>query len=175
MKKDKKKDGDVPRYLFHQGANACAYEYFGSHPEGENVVFRVWAPNAQRVTLAGDFNDWDAESLDMTRLEGGTWEVRVPGVKQFDAYKYCITGADGVARMKADPFAFHAETRPANASKYYDLGAFDWEDASYRKRLAARPVYESPVNIYELHAGSWRLHEDGSPYSYRDLADALAE
>ena len=175
LKKDKKKDGDVPRYLFHQGANACAYEYFGSHPEGENVVFRVWAPNAQRVTLAGDFNDWDAECLDMTRLEGGTWEVRVPGVKQFDAYKYCITGADGVARMKADPFAFHSETRPANASKYYDLGTFDWEDAAYRKRLAARPVYESPVNIYELHAGSWRLHEDGSPYSYRDLADALAE
>ena len=175
MKNEKTVGGSVPQYLFHQGTNACAYEYYGAHPAGEDVVFRVWAPNAQHVALAGDFNGWDASASPMERLPDGTWELTVPGVKQFDAYKYCVTGADGQIRMKADPYAFHSETRPANASKYFDLDGFAWTDGAYFRSLSKKSVYDSPVNIYEVHAGSWRRHNDGNPYSYRDLADALAD
>ena len=175
MKNEKAMNGSVPQYLFHQGTNACAYEYYGAHPAGDGAVFRVWAPNARSVTLAGDFNGWDASASPMERLPDGTWELTVPGVKQYDAYKYCVTGADGVSRMKADPYAFHSETRPANASKYFDLSGFDWTDGAYFRGLAKKSVYDSPVNIYEVHCGSWRHHHDGNPYSYRDLADALAD
>ncbi len=175
LKKDKINTNEVPLYLFHQGTNACAYEFFGAHPAPGGVMFRVWAPNARNVCVAGDFNGWSDCSLPMERLDDGTWERFVPDVKQFDAYKYCITGPDGAKRMKADPYAFHSETRPANASKVYDLSGFRWTDGAYYKRLSRRSAYESPVNIYELHAGSWRTHENGAPYSYRDLADALAE
>ena len=175
MSKVKKKENEVPLYLFHQGTNSCAYEFFGAHMQDDGVVFRVWAPNAKAVCLAGSFNGWSESDLSMHRLPDGTWELFVPGVQQYDSYKYCVTGADGVQRMKADPYAFHSETRPANASKVYDLSGFQWTDSKYYRRFAARTVYDSPVNIYELHAGSWRLHEDGAPYSYRDLADALAD
>ncbi len=175
MSKVKKKENEVPLYLFHQGTNSCAYDFFGAHMQDDGVVFRVWAPNAKAVCLAGSFNGWNESDLPMHRLPDGTWELFVPGVQQYDSYKYCVTGADGVQRMKADPYAFHSETRPANASKVYDLSGFQWTDSKYYRRFAARTVYDSPVNIYELHAGSWRLHEDGAPYSYRDLADALAD
>ena len=175
MSKAKTFSNEVPLYLFHQGTNTQAYEFFGAHPCAEGVVFRVWAPHARQVCLAGSFNDWNETSMPMTRLPDGTWEITAENAKQYDAYKYVITGADGKRRMKADPYAFHSETRPANASKVYDLSGFEWQDAAYYRRLGRRRVYDSPVNIYELHAGSWRLHENGAPYSYRDLADALAE
>ena len=175
LSKAKKNVNEVPQYLFHQGTNSCAYEYYGAHMQEDGAVFRVWAPNAMSVCLAGSFNGWNGGDLPMTRLPDGTWERFVPGVQQYDAYKYCITGADGVTRMKADPYAFHSETRPANASKVYDLSGFQWTDAKYYRRFSGRSVYESPANIYEMQAGSWRLHDDGAPYSYRDLADALAD
>ena len=174
LSKAKKNVNEVPQYLFHQGTNSCAYEYYGAHIQEDGAVFRVWAPNAMSVCLAGSFNDWNGGDLPMTRLPDGTWERFVPGVQQYDSYKYCITGADGATRMKADPYAFHSETRPANASKVYDLSGFQWTDAKYYRRFSGRSVYESPANIYEMQAGSWRLHDDGAPYSYRDLADALA-
>ncbi len=174
LSKAKKNVNEVPQYLFHQGTNSCAYEYYGAHIQDDGAVFRVWAPNAMSVCLAGSFNDWNGGDLPMTRLPDGTWERFVPGVRQYDSYKYCITGADGATRMKADPYAFHSETRPANASKVYDLSGFQWTDAKYYRRFSGRSVYESPANIYEMQAGSWRLHDDGAPYSYRDLADALA-
>ena len=175
LSKVKKNENEVPLYLFHQGTNSCAYAFFGAHLQKDGAVFRVWAPNARAVCLTGSFNGWNESDLPMNRLPDGTWELFAPGVQQYDSYKYCITGADGVQRMKADPYAFHSETRPANASKVYDLSGFQWTDSKYYRRFAARTVYDSPVNIYELHAGSWRLHEDGAPYSYRDLADALAD
>lgn len=175
MQKNKTNEHEVPLYLFHQGTNNCAYEYFGSHPQGEGAVFRVWAPNAECVSLTGEFNGWNDESHIMNRLDDGTWELYVPEIKQFDVYKYCVTCADGTKRMKADPYAFHSETRPANASKFFDLDGFQWSDEKYYKKLFKKNVYESPVNIYELHMGSWRRHGDGNPYSYRDLADVLAD
>ncbi|MBQ6419959.1 MAG: 1,4-alpha-glucan branching protein GlgB [Clostridia bacterium] len=173
LRKNQANDSNVPLYLFHQGTNNCAYEYFGAHFCDAGVVFRVWAPNARQVCLAGEFNGWNETSHPMERLHDGTWELTVPDVQQFCAYKYAVTGADGKLRMKADPYAFHSETRPANASKVYDLSGFCWEDGAYYKKRFRTDVYRSPVNIYEVHAGSWRIHPDGAPYSYRDLADAL--
>ena len=172
MKKKNPKSSEVPLYLFHQGSNACAYEYFGAHPGPNGVTFRVWAPNAREVSVAGDFCGWDP-GAPMTRLDDGTWEVELENVHAFDSYKYRVVGADGSVRLKADPFAFHAETRPSNASKYFDLSGYEWGDGDYLKKLYKQSVYESPVNIYEMHLGSWRRHENGAPYSYRDLAETL--
>ncbi|MCH5198496.1 MAG: 1,4-alpha-glucan branching protein GlgB [Oscillospiraceae bacterium] len=175
MKKTKANENEVPLYLFHQGTNNCAYEYFGSHTRDDGAVFRVWAPNAECVSLTGEFNGWNEDSHIMTRLDDGTWEIFVSGIKQYDSYKYCVTGADGKKRMKADPFAFHSETRPANASKFYDIEGFRWTDGKYYKKLEKKNIYASPMNIYELHLGSWKRHSDLNPYSYRDMADALSE
>ena len=173
MQKKTKDSGELPIYLFKQGRNARAYEYFGAHPAEDGAVFRVWAPAAKAVSVAGEFNGWDSGANPMVPVADGVWEAMIPGVKQYDAYKYCVTGADGQRRMKSDPYAFHSETRPANASKFFDLDGYDWQDGKYLKKLYARNVYASPVNIYEMHAGSWRLYVDGSPYSYRALADEL--
>ena len=169
------RSADVPLYLFHNGNNARAYEYFGAHPHPDGAVFRVWAPRARAVAVVGEFNGWRGDAAPMAQVSDGIWEAVVPGVKQYDAYKFAVSGADGVTRLKADPFAFHSETRPANASKFYDLAGYEWKDRAYRAALTKRDPYRSPMNIYELHAGSWRVHENGAPYSYRDLADALAE
>ena len=173
MHKKGNDSGELPIYLFKQGRNARAYEYFGAHPTEDGAVFRVWAPAAKAVCVAGEFNGWDEEAAPMQQVADGVWELSLPGVKQYDAYKYAVTGADGVRRMKADPYAFHSETRPANASKFFDMAGYQWHDDKYLKKLYARDVYSSPVNIYEMHAGSWKLYEDGSPYSYRALADEL--
>ncbi|MBQ6066666.1 MAG: 1,4-alpha-glucan branching protein GlgB [Clostridia bacterium] len=173
MSRNEQRPGDLPIYLFKQGRNARAYEYFGSHRSGDGAVFRVWAPAAKAVHVAGEFNGWREDAAPMSLVADGIWEAYIPGVKQYDAYKYAVTGADGVCRMKADPYAFHSETRPANASKFYDMDGYEWHDGKYLKKLYARDVYSSPVNIYEMHAGSWRLYEDGSPFSYRALADEL--
>ena len=174
LKNGKNNAADVPLYLFHNGQNSRAYEYFGAHPFEDGAVFRVWAPRAQAVSVAGEFNGWDPEANPMQTVSDGIWEAYVPGIKQYDAYKYAVKGADGVLRFKADPFAFHSETRPANASKFFDLSGYRWHDGAYMTTLKKRSPYHAPVNIYELHAGSWRMHENGAPYSWRELADSLA-
>lgn len=173
MSANKQNISDVPVYLFKQGRNARAYEFFGSHKTENGAVFRVWAPKAKAVSVAGEFNGWNDECHPMTEIAEGIWEANIEGIKQYDTYKYCITGADGVKRMKADPYAFHSETRPDNASKFYDLDGYCWNDEKYRKKRDKQNIYASPVNIYEMHAGSWRMHPDGEPYSYRMLADEL--
>ena len=110
MKKKNNKASEVPLYLFHQGANACAYEFFGAHREGDRVVFRVWAPGAKEVAVVGDFNGWDHTAAPMTRLPDGTWEVYLEHVNEYDAYKYRILGADGKEQADFspwDPFTIH--------------------------------------------------------------------
>ncbi|MBQ6468145.1 MAG: 1,4-alpha-glucan branching protein GlgB [Clostridia bacterium] len=165
---------NLPLYLFHEGTNAKAYEYLGSHPAGENKVsFRVWAPNASAVSVTGDFNGWNPEAGRMKKISGGVWECTLEGVKQYDAYKYFITAGDGRTFYKADPFAFHAETRPGTASKYYESIDFSWTDEKWMKKRKETDIYSSPVNIYEVHAGSWQLYEDGNPLSYSELAHRL--
>ena len=165
----------VPVYLFHEGSNARAYEFLGSHRISENeVVFRVWAPNAQKVSVAGDFNSWSSSANPMKRInKEGIWETVIKGIKQYDTYKYCVTAKDGRRLMKADPYGFHSETRPGSATKFYDVDNFKWDDENWLKSKKQRSVYASPVNIYEVHAGSWRIHDDGHFYSYSDLADSI--
>ncbi len=167
------KASDIPVYLFRQGRNCRSYEFFGSHFSGGSVVFRVWAPEAVSVSVVGEFNGWNEQSHPMEKIADGIWEAQIEGIKQYDSYKYAVCGKDGQVRLKADPYAFHSETRPANASKVYDLGGFIWTDEDYLQGVYGRNIYASPVNVYELHAGSWRTYPDGSPYSYRALADEL--
>ncbi len=168
------KNDNIPLYLFHEGTNAKTYEFLGSHPCGDGkTVFRVWAPNAGAVSVAGDFNAWEPSAAPMKKISGGVWECVIDGVKKYDAYKYVVTAADGRVFHKADPFAFHAETRPGTASKYYDSLNFDWNDAGWLRKRKKGDIYSSPVNIYEVHAGSWQVYEDGNPLSWRDLADRL--
>ena len=160
----------VPEYLFNIGKNYRSYEFLGCHLEGDGAVFRVWAPNAQRISVAGSFNGWNEDANYMYKLEdSGIWECHIAGVKQWDSYKYCVIGADGRRQMKADPFAFHAETAPANASKVYELGEFGWADSAWMHKRDTQNIYEQPINIYEINAGSWKQNEDGSYYSYRML------
>ena len=167
------KQNNIPLYLFHQGTNAKAYEFLGAHPCGNGVTFRVWAPNAQWIGIAGDFNGWQAGSAPMNKISDGVWECTVSNVNKYDSYKYVILTPDGRTVYKSDPYAFHAETRPDTASKYYGELDFKWSDKAWLKKRKESDIYASPVNIYEVHAGSWQMHDDGNPLSYREFADRL--
>ena len=173
----KHSENDVPLYLFHEGSNSNAYEYFGSHRKNKNtVVFRVWAPDAKNVSVTGDFNDWSETENPMKQLKnsGGVWEAEIKNIKPYDMYKYCITAADGRTLMKCDPYGFHMETRPGTATKYYEIDdCYEWHDEKWVEGRNGKNIYESPVNIYEIHAGSWKQYDDGNFYSYRALSGAL--
>ena len=168
---------EVPLYLFHEGSNAQAYSYFGAHRKNaDTVVFRVWAPHAVRVSVVGDFNDWsdDADKMQLVPQSDGVWEAQVKGVKLYDAYKYHIFSKNGVETMKADPYGVHMETRPGTATKYYEIdNGYKWTDDVWITARQQQNIYKSPVNIYEMHAGSWKRYPDGNFYSYRALADEL--
>ena len=176
--KIQKDPSDLPIYLFKQGNNCEAYRYFGAHLEtraGESgVVFRVWAPHAAAISVVGDFNSWKPGSHPMRKVDGDSvWELFIPGVKEYDVYKYCVTTRGGDLIYKADPYAFHAETRPSNGSKVYDLSGFAWHDAAWQTAQKKADVINGPMNIYEMHAGSWKMKEGGKPYNYSELADEL--
>ena len=164
---------------FFGGTDSEAYRFLGAHRAQrggeEGYLFRLWAPNAARVSVVGDFCGWDAGAYPMARSEHGLWERIIPGLKQFDAYKYAVTSAQGKTVLKADPYAFHAETRPGTASKLYDLPPYRWGDGAWRAGRASAPVDRSPLNIYEVHLGSWRRRENGDFYDYRSLAHDLAD
>ena len=169
---------DLPVYLFKQGNNCEAYRYFGAHIEqraGETgVVFRVWAPHATAISVVGDFNSWKPGSHPMRKVDGDSvWELFIPGMKEYDVYKYCVTTRSGDLVYKADPYAFHAETRPSNGSKVYDLNGFVWHDTAWQNAQKKADVINGPMNIYEMHAGSWKMKEGGLPYNYSELADEL--
>ncbi len=163
-------------YLFHQGTNYYAYKYLGVHKTEDGYVFRVWAPNADSIMLTGDFNEWE-ENLPLQRAtEGGIWEVNVTDgrVRAGDKYKYKIYGC-GQVHYKADPYARRAELPPETASVVEDESEYRWRDSGwlrYRSKWA-NGFYSRPMNIYELHLGSWRRHEDGTPFSYTELAREL--
>ena len=162
---------------FHAGKLTDGWRWFGSHPDRTNGTegwtFRVWAPHAQSVSVVGDFNGWTAGAHPLTR-SGEVWEGFIPGLPEYTSYKYAVTGPDGEVRLKTDPYAFHCETRPATASKLYDMEGFKWTDAAFLAKQEKHPVYESPLNIYEVHLGSWRKRPNGDFYDYKDLAVELA-
>lgn len=168
------KDYEFPLYIFHQGKNYKAYEFFGCHRiKGDTFAFRVWAPHAKQVSVSGDFNGWDNEANVMKEISDGIYEVKIDNVKIYDCYKYAIETKNGDIIMKADPYACHAETRPGTASKVYELGKYRWSDEKWKQANGNGNILEKPVNIYEIHFGSWKRHEDGEFLSYRQMAEEL--
>ncbi len=169
---------DFPLFLYHHGKNDHIYEIFGAHREKRNgkagYVFRVWAPHAVAVSVVGDFNGWNEEADFMERMvDGESFELFLPGLKEYDIYKYCVFTKDGRRLLKADPIGFHTETPPATASKIFDLEGYQWGDGAYLGALYRRDPFSSPMNIYEVNLLSWKRREDGSVLSYRDLASEL--
>ena len=163
--------------VFHTGDSVRAYDFLGAHLVNRNdkngVVFRVWAPTARSVSVAGDFNNWNNEANYMYNIGYGVWEVFVEGVKEFCTYKYCIESEYGDRLMKADPYAFHAQTRPGQASVVYDIESYSWNDSEWFTKRKENNISSSPMNIYEIHAGSWRKYPDGNFFNYQKLADEL--
>ena len=165
---------EIPLYLFGKGRNFEAYRFFGAHlgknGDAEGCWFRVWAPNARSVALVGDFNNWDDHANFMFPIgDSGSWEIFVEGIKEFEIYKYSIMGADGITRMKADPYGYFMEKKPSTGSRVFSLDSYKWNDKSWCEKRSAN--YDTPVNIYEVHIGSWKKHEDGTLYSYTEFAD----
>nr|WP_213650650.1 1,4-alpha-glucan branching protein GlgB [Paenibacillus sp. J23TS9] len=167
-------DEDI--YLFHEGTSYHSYRILGAHPaveEGlEGVRFTVWAPHARQVGLASDFNGWDGVEDSLHKIpDSGVWTRFFPGITTGTFYKYDIEGPSGERFLKADPYAFEAELRPATASVVSDLNGYAWQDAAWRRKK--KGLYSKPVNIYEVHLGTWRQKEDGTLYTYREIADLL--
>lgn len=159
---------------FVSGKAFDAYKFLGSFLRGNTAVFRVWAPNAKTVSVVGDFNEWNPDTDCMENIGDGIWEKKIKGLKQYDIYKYAVTGPDGTVILKSDPYARHYETAPSNASKLYK-SSYKWNDQEWISHKNGINIYESPVNIYEVHAGSWKRFEDGNTYDYVTLAKELSE
>ncbi len=179
MKNNQNAFYETSLYLFHEGKNYQAYTFLGAHPGvfhgQQGVYFRTWAPTAQQVSVVGDFNGWDPSANPCSRLsKNGVYEAFVPHVSRYDAYQFAVT-ANGITRFKGDPYATHWATRPNTASKYFPLeeDAYVWQDAKWMAKRETSDPYRSPMNIYEMHLGSWRQYKDGQPMSYRKLADEL--
>lgn len=153
---------------------ANAYEFLGSFLKDNSAVFRVWAPKATAVSVVGDFNNWQVGANPM-QCDNGIWQTEIKGIKNYSAYKYAVTDSFGKTVLKSDPYAHHFETAPANASKIYCDEAYVWQDDDWQCQKTNTNIYESPVNIYEVHAGSWRTFSDGNPYNYVKLAKELAK
>ena len=173
--------GDLDVHLLGEGTHLSLYRRLGAHVmtmDGvPGVAFAVWAPNAQRVSVVGDFNQWDGRIHPMRRRIGvGVWEIFLPGVEPGALYKYEIKAADGrLLPAKADPYGYAAEQPPKNASVVYDLKAYAWGDAAWLERRQSVVARNAPVSIYEVHLGSWkrRPEEGNRSLTYRELADDL--
>ena len=163
---------------FYNGTLEQGYNYFGAHIETrcrkKGVMFRVWAPNADAVSVVGDFNEWNKDAHYMQRHpDTGFWEIFIAGMKEYDTYKYAVF-SNGNVHLKSDPYGFHSETRPNNASKVFDLTGYTWADDEYMKAREKKNLYQSPMNIYEVHAQSWKQYADGNTFDYIKLAKELA-
>ncbi len=173
------KEAEKEKELFLAGKSTTAYKYMGAHravnEDGyEGVIFRVWAPHALTVSVAGDFNEWNIMADPMTKTdERGIWECFIGNVKQFDSYKYVVETPWFEKQYKTDPYSFHCQTRPDNASKFYDFSDFNWEDQQHEEYISNYNGIDKPMNIYEIHAGSWHMGANGERIGYRELADRL--
>ena len=171
---------DDDLYLFNQGDERRIYEKLGSHPrciDGvDGTSFAVWAPNAQRVSVVGDFNGWDGRHHPMRMLgQSGVWELFAPGCGVGSHYKFQILTAEGELQEKTDPFGLFFEIAPKTASIVWDNSRFAWTDSDWiAKRERADPLVQ-PMSIYEMHLGSWRKKAEGESFSYRELAPRLVE
>lgn len=171
--------GPLDDLLMGEGTHFRLFDKLGAHlieHEGvSGVHFAVWAPNAQRVGVVGAFNDWDGRRHVMRRrADIGVWEIFLPGIGAWEAYKYLIVGPDGTTQpLKADPFAFASELRPQTASMTYAPGKPDWGDEGHRAYWASVDPRRVPISIYEVHAGSWQRDEQGWFLSWDRLAETL--
>jgi 1,4-alpha-glucan branching enzyme len=169
-------------HLLAEGSHYRSWEKLGAHimetPEGRGTSFALWAPNAEKIAVVGDFNDWDAEANPLRRVKDtGYWQGFISGVDKGALYKFDITSKYNNYRVqKTDPYAFHCEIRPATASVVWDIGGYEWNDREWLAHREARQNHRAPVSIYEVHLGSWmRREEDGGWLNYRQVADRLAE
>lgn len=170
--------GDVDLHLFTEGQHWKIYEKFGGHlrtiGDATGVYFAVWAPNAERVSVVGDFNDWDGRVNPMRKLLGaGVWELFLPGIKQGAHYKFEIRTQTGAVLLKSDPFAFFNQHGKSTASLVYDLERYTWNDAEWMEARQKKNWPQSPISIYEVHLGSWRRKEGNRQLTYLELADTL--
>jgi 1,4-alpha-glucan branching enzyme len=164
-------------YLFREGTHTRLYDKLGAHLDAAGATFAVWAPNAQSVSVVGDFNGWDPRAHPMQGTDSGVWETSVPGVKQGAIYKYHVVSRHGNFRVdKADPYAFRAEMPPRTGSVAWDL-SYTWNDAEWMRDRKRRNALDAPWSVYEVHLGSWRRspEEPGRLLSYREVAPQLAE
>ena len=175
--------GELDQYLFGEGKHYEIYHKMGAHKvvnDGKDgVYFAVWAPNAKRVSVVGDFNDWDAQRNHMDRQEPiGIYTCFIPDVQEGALYKYCIETLQGTQIFKADPFANYAELRPGTASRVTDLSKIQWSDDKWLEKRSKWNTKEYPMSIYEVHMGSWKRHpgrEDEGFYTYRDFAHSIVK
>ncbi len=163
---------------YFQGTSSNAYDFFGAHPEvlcgNRGITFRVWAPHAKSVSVVGDFNHWDRTVHQMLKIhDGGVWECFIPDLEEYALYKYSIETAYGDIIDKADPYATHAELRPGTASKIYDISGYEWGDGEWLSKRNQHDPRRTPMNIYEMNIGSWRVYQDGNVFSYEQLARDL--
>ena len=161
--------------MFNEGRNVQSYRLLGAHPQAGGTVFRVWAPNAAQVSVVGDFNGWQGGVDVMHGLgRGGVWEVVVPEAGPGSLYRFEITNRDsGAVLTKSDPYARGFELRPGSAAYVVAASQYRWGDAQWLQQRAAWDWQHAPLNIYEVHAGSWMRHADGRPYLWRELAERL--
>lgn len=164
-------------YLYNKGENFKSYEVMGAHlrtrDKQPGVEFTVWAPRAKQVSLVGDFNDWDIHDTPMIPVDDtGLWHIFVAGLNEFTLYKYAVCDHHDHVVLKADPFAFYSELKPQTASRVYDLKGYKWQDQTWMKKRKAYDPFKSPLNVYEVHLGSWDHFEEGY-MTYHQLKDDL--
>ena len=170
-------DERSPLRLFSDGDAVRAYDFLGAHfinLDGRNgVIFRVWAPNAVTVSIVGDFNNWNQQANYMYKIGGGIWELFIDNLSEFAVYKFCIETVDHTKVLKSDPFAFHCQTRPDNSSMVFNTNQYVWHDSYWMENRASTSSQDKPMNIYEIHAGSWKKYPDGNYFNYQKMADEL--
>ena len=172
--------GPLDLHLFAEGNHMELYHKLGAHLREVDGVwgtsFHVWAPNAQRVSIVGDFNRWDGRVHPMRKLLGcGVWEIFLPGIGEGAHYKLEIRQAHGGVALKSDPFAFYSQHGTATASLVFDLHRYRWNDEAWMAARKEKEWHRSPISIYEVHLGSWqrKVEEGNRFFSYRELADTL--
>ena len=172
--------GEADLYLFGKGDERRIYDKLGSHPRTldgvAGVSFAVWAPNAQRISVVGDFNQWDGRVHQMRTLgQSGVWEIFIPGVGEGSQYKYEVLNRQGHIVLKTDPYGFFFEVAPKNAAIVWDNRKFEWTDEPWLAERGQRDTLRSPLSIYELHLGSWRKKSLGESLGYREVAEPLVD
>lgn len=170
---------ELPTYLFHQGTNYYSYKFLGSNhnEKSSGTTFRVWAPNAKSVHVVGNFCSWKKDpNFEMKKInDSGIWEKEIPFISSGELYKYLITTKTNEEKYKSDPFAFSSQTKSETASIVYDINNYVWQDMNWQNYKKSINIYELPLNIYELNMSSWKKKDDGSLYTYRELAPLLIE